>query len=176
MTTQNQTGKTVYSSNLFSVKHIEVVLPDGIRKTYELIDIQSAVTLLPVDGDNNVYFVEQFRIGANKTLLELPAGKIEHNEAPSLTAQRELREEIGMDAGKITPLGNFYMTPGYASEYMYSFLATGLFPSPLTPDADEFLKVRKIPLEKVMRMVDAGEFEDGKTLAVLMLARNHLKL
>ncbi len=174
MSTQINAGKTVYASSLFEVKHIEVVLPDGSHKTYELIEIQSAVTILPLDEDNNVFFVEQFRIGANKTLLELPAGKMEHGEAPNLTAQRELREETGMDAGKITPLGNFYMTPGYASEYMYSFLATGLFPSPLTPDADEFLNVRKIPLEKVMQMVDSGEFEDGKTLAALMLARNHL--
>lgn len=175
MTASKKNSKTVYSSKLFEVKHVEVDLPDGNRKTYELIEIQSAVTLIPIDQHKNVYFVEQYRIGAGKPLLELPAGKMEKGEDAVLTAQRELREETGLDAEKITSLGNFYMTPGYASEYMYAFLATGLFPSPLSPDADEFLKIKKIPLEKVWQMVENREFEDGKTLAVLMLARNRLE-
>ena len=84
-----------------------------------------------MDAEGNIYFVEQYRIGAGKDLLELPAGKIEHDEDPLEAARRELREEIGMDAAEIKPLGNFYMSPGYANEYMYCFLATGLYPAPL---------------------------------------------
>lgn len=163
-------GIEAYSCKLFTVKKVTLPLPDGKEKTYELIDIQNAVTILPIDEENNVYFVEQYRIGAHKNLLELPAGKVEAGEDPLLTAQRELREEIGMDAKQIKPLGNFYMTPGYANEYMYCFLATGLFRSPLKPDVDEFIHLHKVPLEQINEMITSGQIEDSKTLAVFQLA------
>ena len=166
--------KSIYECKLFTVKNVDLTLPNGKTRNYELIDIQDAVTLLPIDDAKNVYFVDQFRIGARKTLLELPAGKVEKGEDPLLTARRELQEEIGMDATEIRPLGRFYMTPGYATELMYGYLVTGLFTSPLTPDADEFLNVHKIPLTDVLTMVEEGKIEDSKSLAVLMLARKHL--
>lgn len=161
----------VFNCKLFTVKAVEVTLPDGNEKTFEMIDIQNAVTILPMDDENNVYLVEQYRIGARKNLLELPAGKIEKGEDPLLTAQRELREETGMDAKEIKHLGNFYMTPGYANEYMYCYLATGLFPSPLTPDADEFINLHKIPLGEISALIQNGKIEDSKTLAVLFFAQ-----
>jgi ADP-ribose pyrophosphatase len=164
--------KDAYTCKLFTVKNVDATLPDGKHKTFEMIDIQNAVTLLPVDDEKNVYLVEQYRIGARKKLLELPAGKIEAGEDPLLTAQRELREETGMDAREITPLGNFYMTPGYASEYMYCYLAKGLFASPLKPDADEFINLHKVPFGAIDELVKNGRIEDGKTLAILYLAKS----
>lgn len=167
----NPAENDAYKCKLFTVKKVTQPLPDGKEKVYELIDIQNAVTILPVDEQNNIYFVEQYRIGANKNLLELPAGKVEAGEDPLQTAQRELREEIGMDAREIKPLGNFYMTPGYANEYMYCFLATGLFQSPLKPDADEFINLHKVPFDQINAMVANGQIEDSKTLAALFLAQ-----
>ncbi len=159
-----------YECKLFTVKKVQATLPDGKDKTFELIDIQNAVTILPIDDEGNILFVEQFRIGAAKNLLELPAGKIEGNEDPKLAAQRELREETGMDANEIKPLGNFYMTPGYANEYMYCYRASGLFHSPLNPDDDEFINLRKIPQAEINIKIAEGLIEDSKTLAVLRLA------
>lgn len=161
---------TRYKAHLFDVKEITVKLPDGKDKAFELIDIQNAITLLPIDDTGNVYFVEQFRIAARRELLELPAGKIEKGEIPLAAAERELREETGMAAKEIKPLGEFYMSPGYASEYMYCFLATGLYPAPLTPDADEFINVRKIPLAEIFEMIRTGKIVDSKTLAAFSLA------
>lgn len=174
----NQTedaGQSVFKGKLFTVKNVRKALPDGNEKVYELIDIQNAITVLPIDNENNVYCVEQYRIGAGGTLLELPAGKIEQGEDALVAARRELREEIGMDASEIVHLGNFYMSPGYANEYMYCYLARGLFQAPLSPDADEFINLVKIPLSKLDAMVAAGEVEDSKTLAVLALARSKIK-
>lgn len=171
----NFNSRTVFSAKLFTINNIKLPLPNGKIKTYELVDIQNAVTVLPLDAEGNIYFVEQFRIGANKNLLELPAGKIENDEEPLKAARRELREEIGMDAAEIKPLGNFYMSPGYANEYMYSFLATGLFQAPLSPDADEFINVKKFHIDQVRELVNNGNFDDSKTLAVLMLAQRFLK-
>ncbi|MBA4384131.1 MAG: hypothetical protein C0410_05295 [Anaerolinea sp.] len=174
MNNSENANRTVFTAKLFTVKNIDVPLPNGKIKTYELVDIQNAITILPIDDEDNVYFVEQYRIGAGKTLLELPAGKIEIDEDPVETARRELREEIGMDAGEIRSLGNFYMSPGYANEFMYCFLATGLYPAPLAPDADEFINVKKIPLSQVLELVNNGKLDDSKTLAVLMLAQKYI--
>lgn len=164
----------VFTAKLFKVKNIDLPLPDGKIKTYELVDIQNAITVLPIDAEGYVYFVDQYRIGAGKNLLELPAGKIERDEDPLNAARRELREEIGMDAAEIKSLGNFYMSPGYANEYMYCFLATGLYAAPLDPDADEFINVKKIHIDQVYELVNLGKLDDSKTLAALMLAQKDL--
>ncbi len=163
-----------HSTALFTIKLVDLTFPDGKSRLFDLIDIQDAVTILPLDGEGNIHFVRQYRIGARSELLELPAGKIEDGEDPLLTAQRELREEIGMGAESWLALGSFFMSPGYASEYMYCYLARGLYRAPLTPDADEFLNVIQVPLTDTFEMVKNGEIQDSKTLAVLMLARHLL--
>lgn len=163
-----------HRTSLFTIKLVNLSFPDGRTREYDLIDIQNAVTILPLDDEGYIHLVRQYRIGARAELLELPAGKIENGENPLLTAQRELREEVGMGARSWQALGNFYMSPGYASEYMYCYLARGLYKDPLTPDEDEFLNVIKIPLTEVMDMVRSGVIEDSKTLAVLMLAHHLL--
>jgi ADP-ribose pyrophosphatase len=163
-----------FSTRLFTVKRINLQFPDGEARDYDLIEIQNAVPILPIDAAGNVYFVNQYRIGAKKVLLELPAGKIEDAEDPLLTAQRELREEIGMAARTWTRLGGFYMTPGYATEYMHCFLAQGLVPDALTPDVDEFIHLTRLPLKEAIQMINDQVIEDSKTLAVMMLAQQFL--
>jgi len=174
MTYQINHAREVFKTPLFTVKKVNLTFPDGKQRDYDLIDIQNAVTILPVDDEGLVYFVRQYRIGAGGFLLELPAGKVEADEEPLRTAEREVREETGMSAGEMLPLGEFYMTPGYANEYMYCYLARGLRHDPLTPDSDEFLDLVKIPLAKVREMVAAGEIKDSKSLAVLLLAEKYL--
>ncbi len=164
----------VFETKLFTVKQVTLSLPDGKNREYDFVSIQNAVTILPIDNEGFVYFVKQYRIGSRSELLELPAGKIEMNEDPQITAERELREEIGMAASEMIHLGNFYMSPGYSSEYMYCYLARGLFHAPLAPDADEFLHLVKLPLSEVRRLMKERLIVDGKTLAVLMLADNYL--
>lgn len=160
----------VFKGRLFKVRNIPHKLPDGKTKTYELIDIQNAITLLPMDEEKNVYLVQQYRVGSGCPLLELPAGKIETGEAPFETAKRELREEIGMDAEDLRLIGKFYMSPGYANEYMYCYLATKLIPSPLKADDDEFINVRKMSFNEFLEKIADGSIEDSKSLAALTLA------
>lgn len=165
---------TRYHARLFDVKEVTVKLPDGKDKVFELVDIQNAITLLPIDDSGNVYFVEQFRIASRRELLELPAGKIEKGELSLTAAERELREETGMAAREIKAIGEFYMSPGYANEYMYCYLATGLYPAPLAPDDDEFIKVQKIPLTEVKQLIKDGKIIDSKTLSAFALAAPYL--
>ncbi len=166
--------KVIYEGRVFAVQKVLARLPDGRQHEYDLVSHGGAVTLVPLDQAGNLWFVRQFRLGAMQELLELPAGNIENNEAPEVSAGRELREEIGMAARELRELGQFYMAAGYSSEYLYIYLATGLYPAPLAQDADEFLQVQAIPVTQVYEMVRANQVHDGKTLAALLLAQPFL--
>jgi ADP-ribose pyrophosphatase len=167
--------ETAYSARAFKIERVQMSLPDGRQTVYDLVAHPGAVTIVPVDADGNVYFVKQYRLGAERTLLELPAGTRAPNEEPEACASREIREETGMAAGKLTPVGDFYMAPGYSSEHMYVFLATELTHSPLAQDDDEFIDVETIPFEKAMQMVRENQINDGKSLASLLLAEPYIK-
>lgn len=164
----------IYRGHAFQVENVHVRLPDGRQRDYDLINHRAAVTIFPLDADGEVWFVRQYRIGAGQTLLELPAGVLEENEDPAEGAAREIREEIGMAAGRLLKIGGFFMAPGYSSEWMEVFLATDLNPESLPQDDDEFLEVVHLPLEEVMAMAGRGEIRDGKTLTALLLVQPHL--
>ena len=164
----------IYSGRAFKVENVHVRLPDGRQRDYDLVNHLGAVTILPLDDEGQVWFVRQYRIGARQTLLELPAGVLEEDEDPAAGAAREIREEIGMAAGNLLKIGEFYMAPGYSSELMHVFLATDLTPDSLPQDDDEFLEIIRYPLSEVLQMVQRGEIMDGKTISSLLLAQPHL--
>jgi ADP-ribose pyrophosphatase len=162
--------KTVFTGHIFNVEQVELQLPNQDQRTYDLVVHKKAVTILPIDSDQRIWFVRQYRLGMEKEILELPAGVFNDGEEPETCAARELREEIGMSAKIIRRIGESIMSPGYADEYMYYFLASELTKDPLPQDDDEFIEVVKIPLEKVYEMVYRGEIIDTKTLAALLYA------
>jgi len=158
---------TVYNGRAFDVRRDQVRLPDGQVAHLDIIEHVGAVTILPLDEQGQVWFVRQYRHAARQRLLELPAGTLEPGEPPEVCASREIREEIGMSAGQLRKLGEFFLAPGYSTEYMHIFLATNLRPDPLPGDADEFLSVEKVPLEQALAMARSGELHDAKSLAAL---------
>ena len=161
----------VYRGRAFQVRKDRVRLPDGGIAQLDIVQHVGAVTIVPVDADDQVWFVRQYRHATGKDLLELPAGTIEPGEPPEVCAAREIREEIGMRAGTLRKLGELYLAPGYSTEYMHVFQATGLVPDPLPGDQDEFLSVERYPLAEVDRLVRLGEIQDGKSLAGIYLLR-----
>lgn len=167
--------QSIYRSHVFDVEKVTMQLPDGKVRDYDLVKHAGAVTLVPLDSQGNILFVRQYRIGAEQELLELPAGLINYGEEAIVTAAREVREETGMAAGKLILIGNFYLAPGYSSEYMHVYLATDLYPAPLQQDDDEFLHLEAVPAEKALQMAHAAQIYDGKTLAALLLAQPHIQ-
>jgi ADP-ribose pyrophosphatase len=163
-----------YKGRAFNVRRDHVRLPNGKTTNLDVVEHTGAVTMLPYDGDGNIWFVRQYRHPAGETLLELPAGTLEPGEPPEEAAAREIREEIGMAAGSLRKIGEFFMVPGYSSECMHVFLATDLTPDPLKRDADEFIDVEVIPYKQALEMVAAGQVRDGKTIAVLYMAKQLL--
>jgi ADP-ribose pyrophosphatase len=155
---------------IFDIEKVHLRLPDGREHTYDLVDHADAVTILPIDDEGMVYFVRQYRVGAEKELLELPAGVIDDGEQPLTAAHRELQEEIGRDASHMERLGGFFMAAGYSNEYMHVFYASHLREKSLEQDEDEFLSLVKVDLREVFGMIRSGEIEDGKTISAFLLA------
>ncbi len=171
--------KTLLSRRMFNGRAVKVWLdqvqyPDGRQVSIEVVRHPGSVTILPVDEAGQICFVRQYRHPAGQLLLELPAGTLEPGEAPIVTAAREIREEIGMAADSLIPLGSFYIAPGYSDEFMHTYLATSLSPDALDPDAGEYIQVEKFPIAEIYAMLERGEIADMKTVAVLALARDRL--
>jgi ADP-ribose pyrophosphatase len=167
-------SETMYSGRAFGVARCEVRLPDGRLSHYDLVEHRGAVTLVPVDDQGRILLVNQYRLGADRELWELPAGVLEANEPPEEAAAREVREETGFAARELRKLGEFYMAPGYSREFMHVYLASGLYAAPLQADADEFLQLSAVPVQECYAMIRRGEIVDGKTIASLLLAQPYL--
>ena len=110
-------SEMVHRGRAFSVRRDEIRLPDGKTVQLDIVDHVGAVTLVPVDDQERIWFVGQYRHAAGEELLELPAGMVEPGELPLDCARREIREETGMAAGRIELIGEFFLAPGYSTEY-----------------------------------------------------------
>lgn len=168
-------SETILQGRAFKIRRDYLKTPDGRETRLEIIEHGGSVVLIPIDDDGNLLFVRQYRHAAGADLLELPAGTRDNDEPFDECAAREIREETGMEAGTLQKVGEFYLAPGYSSEFMAVYLATGLKENPLDADDDEFLKVEKIPLKQAIEMAERGEVPDAKSLAALLLARPYLK-
>jgi ADP-ribose pyrophosphatase len=158
-----------FSGKALGVRVDRLRLPDGGEALLEIIDHVGSSVMVPVDEDGGIWFVRQYRHAAGREMLELPAGTLHPGEDPRVCAGRELREEIGMGARMLEKVGGFFLAPGYATEFMHVFLASGLFPDRMPGDEDERLFPEKITLKKVRQMLESGSFEDAKTIAALAL-------
>jgi ADP-ribose pyrophosphatase len=168
-------SEVLLQGRTFKVRRDTLKTPDGRETRLEIIDHGGSVVVLPIDEENHLLFVRQYRHAAGSDLLELPAGTRDEEEPFEQCAAREIREETGMEAGKLQKVGEFYLAPGYSTEFMAVFLATELKENPLQADDDEFLQVERIPLKKAFEMAEHGEIPDAKSLAALLLARPYLE-
>jgi len=169
-------SETLLQGRAFKIRRDYLKTPNGLETQLEIIEHGGSVVLIPIDNDGNLLFVRQYRHAVGKDLLELPAGTRDKDEPFEECAAREIREETGMQAGKLQKVGEFYLAPGYSSEFMVVFLATGLKDNPLDADDDEFLEVEKIPLKQAIQMAERGDIPDAKSLAALLLAKPYLKV
>jgi ADP-ribose pyrophosphatase len=173
---QQLDSQTVYQGRVFDVRVDNIRLPDGREISLDIVAHAGAVTLVPVDEQGFIWFIRQYRHAARGEILELPAGVIEDDEPPDQCARRELREETGMAATYLEKLGEFFLAPGYSTEYMYVYLARGLSPAPLPQDEDEIISTEKISIKRAYQLAKQGAIQDAKSLAALLLLRSHLDL
>ena len=168
-------SETLMKGRAFCIRRDYLKTPDGRETKFEIIEHSGSVIIIPIDENGKILLVRQYRHATGSDLLELPAGTLEDNEDPEVCAAREIREETGMAAGVLTKMGEFYLAPGYSTEFMVVYLATELSPKPLKADDDEFLSVESIPVAEVFEKAERGEIPDAKSLAALFLAKPSLE-
>ena len=165
-------SRCVYHGNVMDFHECEIGLPDGETAKWDLIHHSGGAAVVPIDEDGKIVLVRQYRLGVDKELLELPAGKSEPGEDRLATIRREMEEEIGYVADDIRKLVTFAPAPAYSEEVTDIFVATGLKKTEARPDADEFLRVERCSVEDVVAMIRDGEIIDGKTIAGVMAYAN----
>jgi len=168
-------SETLLQGRVFKIRRDYLKTPEGRETKLEIIEHGGSVVIVPIDYEGNVIFVRQYRHATGQDILELPAGTKDNNETHEECAAREAREEIGMEAGKLEKVGDFYLAPGYSTEFMAVFIATELKENPLDPDEDEVLEVEKFSAKKVFEIAEDGKIQDAKSLAALLLAKSHLE-
>ena len=170
----------VDSTKVFSGRVFEVTV-DTVRegdKTYvrEVVHHRGSAVILPAFDDGTIALVRQYRHPTVKYLLELPAGGLEDRERPEEAAARELEEELGLVAGKLEKLCEFFVSPGFCAEKMWLYLATDLTETARRPEDDEVIEVVRLPIKRALQMITDGEIEDAKTIIGLMLAAPRIGL
>ena len=170
--------KTLASKVVFSGERIKVRVDEvqiGHKKSIrEIVVHRPAVAVIAIDNQDFI-FVRQFRKAVEQEVLEIVAGGVEEDESPSQAAQRELSEETGFMAGKITKLGAFFTTPGFCSEYMYLYLAEQLFTHKLEAEDTDEITIVRLKAGELMTLINNGQIKDGKTLAAIALYQAYLK-
>jgi len=135
----------------------------------EIVEHAGSVVVLPVFPDGRILLVRQYRHAAGDFLWELVAGHIERGERPLAAARRELMEETGYRARRFEHLATFFPTPGFLTEQMHLYRATGLRAGQARPEADEEFEVRAFARRELERMMRQRKLRDGKTLVGVLL-------
>jgi ADP-ribose pyrophosphatase len=162
-------GARVYDGALLHVRRDTVRLPDGGTATREYVVHPGAVLIVPVHADGRLVVERQFRYPLNRVLVEFPAGKLDHGEAPLAAAQRELLEEAGFVAERWTHLGRIYPVVSYSSEAIELFVAEDLRHAGRQLDHGEFLDLDTMTVDAMQAALDRGEITDAKTVAALFI-------
>jgi ADP-ribose pyrophosphatase len=166
---ENQrTSSQVFKGRLLDVRLDMVELPDGRTATREYILHPGAVVMIPVLPDKQLVLVRQYRYPAGRVMIELPAGKLDSGEDYLTTANRELKEEIGYRAERLTLLGELDPCVGYSNEHMWIVLAEDLRPETAQGDDDEWIEILTTSYDQALKMVWDGSITDSKTLAGLL--------
>jgi len=161
--------RSIYEGKIFDVVESEI-RHDDVQYKREIVVHKGSAVVIPVFADGTVALVRQYRYAAEKFLLEIPAGTLNKDEDPQLGAERELEEEIGVRAGKVKKLTEFYVSPGFLTEKMHLFLATDLTPTKQNLEVDEILTIEQYSFPDLLEMIRRGEIEDAKTIIGIMMA------
>ena len=160
-----------WQGRLIAVRVDQVRLAGGRSASREVVEHPGAVAILAWDGER-VAMVRQWRHAAGGALLEIPAGTLDPGEEPLATARRELAEECALSAADWVAGPSFFTAPGFCTERLSLFLATGLAEASVRAPEDEDLELSWLTLPDALEAVESGEIADAKSIAgLLWLAR-----
>jgi ADP-ribose pyrophosphatase len=167
-------SKTVFRGKVFTVS-VDTVQEGDATYQRDVVHHPGSAVIIPLFHDETVALVKQYRHPAVRYLLEVPAGTLEEREDPEIGAARELEEELGLVAGRLDLLSEFFVSPGFCEEKMWVYLATELTSTKQNLDQDEIIEVVKISLQEALEMISDGEIQDAKTIIALLLTASRVK-
>jgi ADP-ribose pyrophosphatase len=169
MKTETLSSKTIYSGDVFDIR-VEAIREGDAEYQRDIVVHRGSCVIIPVYDDGTVALVRQYRHAAGKELLEVAAGTLEDGEDPQTAAVRELEEEIGVTAETTEKISEFYVSPGFLTEKMFVYVATGLTEVGQKLEEDEILTIERHSFPDLLQMIERGEIEDAKTMVGIMLA------
>ncbi|MGE7917988.1 NUDIX domain-containing protein [Viridibacillus sp. NPDC093762] len=167
-------SKKIFEGRVISVKVDEVTLPNGNISTRELVTHPGAVAIIPITNEGKIVLVEQYRKPLERSIIEIPAGKLEKGEKPEYTAIRELEEETGYGSKNFTFVQSFATSPGFADEVIHIYAARDLYriENPADLDEDEFVELLEVTLEEAEQLIREERIYDAKTVFAIMWMKN----
>jgi len=168
MTPQTLRSKSVFEGRIFDIR-IDEIREGELEYSREIVVHKGSAVIVPVFDDGTVALVRQYRHAAGEYLLEIPAGTLNAGEDPMIGAVRELEEEIGVRAAHIQKLTEFYVSPGFLTEKMHVYMATGLTEVGQKLEADENLTIERYSFDELHQMIRDGRIVDAKTMVGVML-------
>lgn len=165
----------VASSRLFTIQSVQLRFSNGVERVYERMKPagREAVMILALEGDN-VLMIEEYAVGIEGYELGFPKGLIDAGETPEQAAVRELKEEVGMGAEKLTALGQVTMAPSYFSSRMHILVAENLYPEWLTGDEPEPLVIHRWPVSRLIDLLSHPQFQEARNISAMFLLREWL--
>ncbi len=158
-----------YRCDIFRVTEDHAVERDGFEIRRAVVRHRGSAVMMPVDGRGRILLVRQYRLPAEQSMWELPAGRVDEGERVLAAAKRELEEETGYHARTWRKLVSFYASPGYIAEKMTIFVTTGLVRGEPKPMEDERIECRWFTARELLGMIDAGKLADAKTIVGILV-------
>ncbi|MBW2452413.1 MAG: NUDIX hydrolase [Deltaproteobacteria bacterium] len=174
MTRKYEIAKQIYRGRIFDVRLEAHRLPNGRQATFEIVRHPGGAAILPVLDDGRVLLIKQYRPAVSAMVYEIPAGRLEVGESPRDCALRELEEETGYSASRISPLGGFFAAVGYCDEYIELFLASGLVQAEQNLEPDEVVELSPMSFDQAMHKLSVGTITDCKTQVALLRYQQQL--
>ena len=169
MKPETLSSENIYKGRIFDVR-LDSIREGDVEYTREIVVHRGSAVIVPVFEDNKVALVRQYRHAAGKYMLETPAGSLEKGEDPKTGAIRELEEEIGVVAANVEVISEFYVSPGFLTEKMFVYLATGLTETAQNLESDELIEIERLTFPQALDMIRDGKIEDAKTIIGISVA------
>jgi ADP-ribose pyrophosphatase len=158
----------VFQGRVFGVRRDRVIEPSGVEATREYVTHSGSVVVLPVFPDGRILLIRQYRYAARQYLWELVAGRKDEGENFAQGAKRELEEETGYSARKLTKILDIFPSPGFVSENMVIFVAQGLTKGVARPEEDERITQRIVTLRGAETWIRSRKIRDAKSVAGIL--------
>jgi ADP-ribose pyrophosphatase len=175
MAEKTLSSKRVFEGRALKMRVDTVLTQDGRQSTREVVERSDCIAVVATDKDGNILLERQYRQAVGKELLEIPAGGIDEGEDPETAVVREMREETGFRPQNVQRLTGFYSSPGYTTEYLYLYLATGLVRDPLSAEDTAGIEVAWDSPAHIYDMIASGKIQDSKSIAGLLFYLEYLK-